>query len=137
MNRSGLTLVEVMVAFSLLALGVLVLVAGQLSAVRWSAEARALQLLVDTAQAELALQRALATGALAPTPCRTPMPERVGIVEGDGIDCRVERIWCELVGLELVCGDGLVEGPAVEIRVTVTLSGHSPFTLSTLNWVGG
>jgi type II secretory pathway pseudopilin PulG len=138
MNSSGMTLIEITVAFALLTIGILVLVAGQLSALRWGTEARTLQIVTDIALAELELQRSLKTGADTSSPCRTFSPplEPLG-VEGEEIDCLVERTWCDYVAPELVCDNGRTAGPAIEIRVTVTAAGQSPLTLQTLTLVGG
>jgi prepilin-type N-terminal cleavage/methylation domain-containing protein len=106
---SGVTLIEILVALVLLAVGAAALSAWQLSALQLAARARQQQQLVALVEAELSF-RALV--ALQGPDCGA-QPELPA-----GVSCSVSEEACQLVGAALTCGPaGPV--PARIRRITV------------------
>lgn len=111
-SSAGLTLLEVIVALVVLAVGVLLAATMQTSALRASSDASAVQGVTKFAEAEIELRRQIdltASAGKAPT-CITSVTS--------GYTCQVEVRACQLSGSSLSCsGTG---SDADQVKVTVS-----------------
>lgn len=125
-KSKGLTLIEVLIAIVVLAVGVLAAAAMQTTALRASSDAKAIQGVTEFAEREIELRRQfdLSTPAGKSTTCTsvTPMPT--------GYTCGVVVSACQLSGSSLACaGTGT---DADRIVVTVTGPREKTITLRTV-----
>ncbi|MGK7913408.1 MAG: prepilin-type N-terminal cleavage/methylation domain-containing protein [Synechococcus sp.] len=107
----GFTLVEVMAATVILAVGVSASVASMNASLNTTRDAQDSGSLTAIAQAEMERQRSL------------PLPTDVPVISEAGISRSVEVLGCEFMGTELSCStstDCTDTNPACQINVTVT-----------------
>jgi prepilin-type N-terminal cleavage/methylation domain-containing protein len=126
-SSAGLTLLEVLVAIVVLAVGVLMAAAMQTSALRASNDARAIQGVTKIAEAEIELRRQidLTTTAGKATTCKTAVQT--------GYTCQVEVRPCQLSGTALSCtGVSSASADADQAVVTVTGPRSKTVTLRTV-----
>jgi prepilin-type N-terminal cleavage/methylation domain-containing protein len=126
-SAKGLTLLEVLVAIVVLAVGVLMAAAMQTSALRASSDASAIQGVTKIAEAEIELRRQidLTTTAGKATTCKTAVQT--------GYTCQVEVRPCQLSGTALNCtGVGGSSADADQVVVTVTGSRSKTLALTTV-----
>lgn len=128
---AGLTLLEVLIALVVLAVGVLMAAAMQTSALRASGDAAALQGVTRVAENEIAFRRQIGygdattdTGADRGPACLTAPPE--------GYECRVDMRYCALLGAALSCSVGAAPRDADQITVTVGGPRGKTITLRTV-----
>ena len=114
---AGLTLIEIIIALSILSIGVLAAASLQGSALSASNRARVIQEVTNTARTEVERQRQFArtgTGPAAASPgCLSTAPA--------GYTCTVTVVPCRIVSNALSCGTGTA--PVVADQVTVTVVG--------------
>jgi prepilin-type N-terminal cleavage/methylation domain-containing protein len=117
--RSGLTLIEVVIAVAVIAVGVLAALGLQSSALSATGTARASQEVSKLAEAELAIRREM---TLAPVtqPCRATVPA--------GYTCTVTVSACSLGSGTFSCG-GTIAAPVAHF-VTVSVTGPRSSVLS-------
>lgn len=117
MTRRGLTLVEVIIAIAVLAIGILAALALQSNALRASSTARAIQEVTKIADAELVVRRQGGTG----TGCLTAAPA--------GYTCTLVVQPCQVVSGAFSCGSG---SAAQLLTLTVAGPRDQSITVSTL-----
>lgn len=127
-SRSGLTLVELMVALFILVVGILAAVGLQGTALRGTRSAVIAQELNNYAESELQIQREITRHSntfVANQSCQIVVPQ--------GFECFVDVRPCELHVSELVCGNSTVEHPAArQITVRVVGATNARFQASTV-----
>ena len=138
-GAGGLTLLEVIVAFSVMTIGILAAVALQASTLRTSREAQAIGQVTRMLSAELALQRHTANmraslGAEAGVD-RVTFPCASDWVEGIE-SCMVSIERCTIVDRALTCGHAVTSGPAYRIAVAVTGAGGEGADVTTVTTGG-
>lgn len=117
-SRHGLTLVEVMIALFILAVGVLAAFGMQANSLRGTRAAELSQTLANMGESELQLQRQFERHVTSPVTgesCRS-------IIGSAGFSCEVDVYPCSLVSGALTCSKTSVTD-AVARQVTVRLSG--------------
>lgn len=121
----GMTLLEVLIAIAVLAVGVLAAAAMQTTALRASNDARAIQDVTEFAEREIELRRQfdLSSTAGKSTTCTsvTPLPT--------DYTCNVEVRNCQLSGTALSCSTGSVTTPVAD-QITVTIGGPREKTIT-------
>lgn len=129
MNRSGLTLIEILVALSVLAIGATGLVAMQLSTLKLAQQTTINTRLLHVADSELQLRLlGAATG---------PDCSAVNSAELTGMDCSVAITTCSasLNGFECTAGSS---GTAQRVTVAASMASGAHVTLSAVTrTVGG
>lgn len=130
----GLTLVEVLVALVVLAIGVVAAAQLQAFSLRLSSQAEILKTSTQLAEGEVEWRRQTEVFTGTDMSCESSTPE--------GFGCSVDVEPCNAVGasLTLTCAPGLVNPVAYLISVTVSNARSDPFTLSTIttgNYVTG
>lgn len=125
-SGTGLTLIEVLVAIVILAVGVLAAAAMQTTALRASSDARAIQDVTEFAEREIELRRQfdLSSTTGKSTTCTSVAPVPTGYT------CAVEVRACQLSGSTLSCTGTGTE--ADQITVTVTGPRGKTVTLRTV-----
>lgn len=117
-RSDGLTLIEVVIAIAVLAIGVLAAFAMQVSALQGTRAATINQEMSNIAQSELELQRAFArtiSGPGAGLTCRTAF-------EQPAYTCSVTVRACSFTAGALACG-GSVTGTPAAWQITVSVQG--------------
>ena len=122
-SDTGLTIIEVLIALVIFAVGVMALAQLQTSSLRFSSQAEQLRTATQIAEGEIEWRRqtAITVGA---NPCDSYTPE--------GFTCSVTIIPCNASGDGLTCAAGLVAPVAYEITVAVTGPRIEEFSLRTV-----
>lgn len=123
-SSAGLTLLEVIVALVVLAIGVLLAATMQTSALRASSDATAVQNVTKLAEAEIELRRQVDLTAPAgkAATCITSVTQ--------GYTCQVQVRACQLSGTSLSCmGTG---SDADQVKVTISGPRQKTVTLTTV-----
>ena len=128
-RTQGLTLIEVVIAVSILAVGVLAVFGLQSSALRGTRTATLAQELANIAQSELQLQREFTRHVTAPVSGETC---RSGIAL-DVFTCTVDVLPCDYGGGAITCRNtSIVTAVARQIDVTVTGPNNEALKVSTV-----
>lgn len=125
-SSTGLTLIEVLIAIVILAVGVLAAAAMQTTALRASNDAQAIQGVTKTAEAEIEFRRQIdltATAGQQPT-CKTAV--------ATGYTCVVSVVPCSLSAGALSCSSGALSSVADQATVTVNGPRSKTITLRTV-----
>lgn len=125
-SETGLTLIEVLIAIVILAVGVLAAATMQTTALRASNDARAIQGVTKTAEAEIEFRRQIdltATAGQEPT-CKTTV--------ATGYTCVVSVVPCSLSAAALSCSSGVSSPVADQATVTVNGPRSKTITLKTV-----
>lgn len=126
MRSRGFSLVEVLVAMVVLAIGVLGVAQLQASSLRASAKGEAIQDVTGIARAELEARLQMGLSPLSSQNCGTRVP--------DNYDCRVKVDRCAIVGGSLTCAG--VESGGVGYEITVTATGPRGDVVSLSSFAG-
>ena len=122
-NR-GLTLVEIMVAVVILAVGVLAAAAMQTTSLGLSGSSESKQEVVRLAQTELKLQRNVDHATTTSSTCLSTL--------SSGYSCAVARTSCELVSGNINCSSSVSSPQAHQVSVTVTGPRNASLVLQSL-----
>jgi prepilin-type N-terminal cleavage/methylation domain-containing protein len=125
--HQGLSMVELLIAITIFAVGILALVGFQTSSLATNRQAQTINQLTRLATTEMELRRQTLVAEAGPAlPCVTTVPSGFNQAE-----CTVEIVSCGIVisqptvdrpfGSEFACGTGL---PFATYRVTVTAAGR-------------
>lgn len=125
-SDAGLTLIEVLIAIVILAVGVLAAAAMQTTALRASSDARAIQDVTEFAKREIELRRQFDLSSTAGKSKAEDCPDPTGYT------CTVEVRACQLSGTALSCAGGTSNLVADQIAVTVTGPREKTTTLKTV-----
>lgn len=133
-RTAGLTLIEVLIALMVLAIGVVAAAQLQAASLRFSGNAADLKVATEVAKSELEWRRQTALTVGADQACASNLP--------DGYSCAVTVLPCNAVGSDfsLTCAEGLVSPVAYQISVTAAGNRTAPFTLSAVTtgkYIGG
>lgn len=125
-GSSGLTVVEVLIALVVLAVGVMGAAQLQATSLRFTSQADLLKTSTQVAEAEVEWRRQTDLTMGLGMGCESHVP--------DGYGCEVDIVPCNAVGasLSFTCAPGLVNPVAYRISVTVDGARLDPFTLSTI-----
>lgn len=125
-RAGGMTVVEILIALVVLAVGVMAAAQLQTSSLRYSRQAEQLKTGTQIAEAEVEWRRQAAVTVGADQPCVSYLP--------DGYTCSATVVPCNAVGaaMTLTCEQDLVSPVAYKIAVTVAGTSTPAFTLSTL-----
>lgn len=125
-SSTGLTLIEVLIAIVVLAVGVLAAAAMQTTALRASNDARAIQGVTKIAEAEIEFRRQidLTTPAGKGTTCKTAVTT--------GYTCVVDVLPCSLSATALSCSSSASAPVADQATVTVDGPRSKTITLRTV-----
>jgi type IV pilus assembly protein PilV len=119
-ERDGMSLIEVMIAIVVLAVGVLGVAGFQTSTLSTNRQAQTINQLTRLATTEMEVRRQTLVDVAGTTTCLTRVPHGF-----DQADCRVEIVSCGVIvaqhASEFLCGTGL---PFATFSVTVSASGR-------------
>jgi len=125
-RNAGLTLVEVLVALMVLAIGVAAAAQLQAASLRYSSQAEQLKIATQVAEAEVEWRRQTEVMTGTGLDCATIVP--------DGFSCEVDVVPCNAVAgtSALTCSLGLVSPIAYKVAVKAAGPRTEPFVLSTV-----
>jgi prepilin-type N-terminal cleavage/methylation domain-containing protein len=121
-QQKGLTLIEVMIAMMVIAVGVIAAAGLQATALKNTAKAQAVNEITKIAENELSVQRQLDLGD---TTCQTQV--------SSGYTCSVAMVPCNIQSGAMICSSTVSSGiRAYQVSVSVADSRQNSISLSTI-----